>query len=420
MALERWIPSPRARNWLYRAAVKLLIRPRVRRAGIPIVSVTGTNGKSSVCKLLEGIYREAGRRVGCSHTDGVSFDGRMIRRGDNAGPNGLWRILRAGRPDVMVAETARGGILRHGIGFARCEVAVVTNIHEDHLGEHGVRSLDDLASVKSRIVRLAESAVLNANDPRVCAMASRCRGPVYYFSAEDRKDRANLCFRRDGALWSRVDGVETRWVAVEEMPFAWGGVLDYQIENALAALATVAAMRHRVSADPDAVRRALRSFGNDPRDHIGRATLLREKEDWILLLECKNPEGMRRIEPVLEWIRRRHDIRRVVGLLTDVGGEQPERYRAMSCWAARLCDRVSVSSPHPFYYRTHTDESLVRMLSSEIPDDKRSESGGSLDDIRERERDVSGKTLFVLFNCLDDPRVVVEALLDRAERMPQP
>ncbi|HEX7599576.1 MAG TPA: cyanophycin synthetase, partial [Polyangia bacterium] len=153
---------------------------------IPIVCVTGTNGKTTVTRLVAHILRSAGRMVGMTTTDGIDVSGRTIEGGDCAGPRSARKILLNPQVEAAVFEAARGGILREGLGFDRCDVAVVTNIGQaDHLGLHNVNSVDDMFTVKRTpvdVVLPTGTAVLNANDPLVAKMAPLCAGSVTFFA----------------------------------------------------------------------------------------------------------------------------------------------------------------------------------------------------------------------------------------------
>jgi cyanophycin synthetase len=415
---RQWIH--RVRKWCYRQAVTFLVRPAIRVRNPPIIAVTGTNGKSTTCKLLERIYRAAGYRVGCATSDGVLLDGRWIAKGDNAGANGLWRIICRCRPDLVVAETARGGVLRYGFGFARCDVAVATNIYEDHLGVDGVETLDEMARVKARLVRRARVAVLNADDARVASMAAEATGPAMYFTTRGREtDFTDGCFLRDSALWSKRGGREERLVDVKDVAVACGGLLDFQVENVLAVLAAVQAMQTCQPVDRGAVLSALAEFGRDPRDNLGRCTLMRYREAWVLLLECKNLEGLRRYRPVVRAVQRAHGHQRIIGLLEDVGSRRDEYYPREARLAGEMCDAVAVAGPAEKFLRGRTREQIIALLNAGLEPAKRIARGArKLDDIIVEENRPAGQVLFVVFNSLEDARIDLARMAREGEVRP--
>jgi cyanophycin synthetase len=170
-----------------RAVVDLLFPPGAP-ARVPIVAVTGTNGKTTTTRMVAHLLRAAGHRVGLTTTDGIYLDGRLLEAGDSAGPGSARALLRHPRVEAAALETARGGLLREGLGFDACDVAIVTNIASDHLGLGGVETLEDLARVKAVVpasVRPGGASVLNADDPLVVAMAGGAGGEVVFFGGDE-------------------------------------------------------------------------------------------------------------------------------------------------------------------------------------------------------------------------------------------
>ena len=175
---------------------------------IPIVAVTGTNGKTTTSRMISHIFKGMGRKVGMTSTDGVVIDERLVIRADASGPRSARMVLQNPRVDFAVFEVARGGILREGLGYERNDVAVVLNVQPDHLGLRGIDTVEQLADVKAVLVEAVPRdghAVLNADDPLVREMRRRCSGQVVWFSMEEpgteiaRHDRRALPPRRQGA-----------------------------------------------------------------------------------------------------------------------------------------------------------------------------------------------------------------------------
>ncbi len=253
-----------------------------RTGRIPIVAVTGVNGKTTTTRLCAHIFRSLGRRVGMTNTEGVYFDGRRIESGDCSGPQSAQKVLANPLVDVAVLETARGGVLRAGLGFDRCDVAIVTNIGEgDHLGLGGVNDLEMLAKVKRVIVDVVPPhgfAVLNAADPLVANMAEHCKGGVIYFaySPENeviQKHRAAggraVFVKRDFVVLAEGD-VEIPLVALAHVPVTHGGRIRFQVENVLAAAAAASAL----GVQRDSIRTALETFSPFLDGSPGRFNLL--------------------------------------------------------------------------------------------------------------------------------------------------
>ncbi|HEU4524172.1 MAG TPA: cyanophycin synthetase, partial [Gemmatimonadales bacterium] len=174
------------------AAILDMLFPAGARPTIPVIAVTGTNGKTTTTRLIAHLFRATGRTVGFTTTDGVYLQNRLVVRGDMTGPFAANVLLSNPTVEVAVLETARGGILRSGLGFDECDVGIVLNVAGDHLGLHGIHTLEQLADVKAvvpSVVKRRGTAVLNADDPRVAAMAERTRGDVVYFTTvPDRRN----------------------------------------------------------------------------------------------------------------------------------------------------------------------------------------------------------------------------------------
>ena len=249
---------------------------------IPIVAVTGVNGKTTTTRFIGHILRGTGRRVGMTCTEGIIVEGRRIQTGDCSGPQSAQAVLLNPNVDAAVLETARGGILRAGLGFDRCDVAVVTNIGEgDHLGLNDIDTLDKLARVKRTIVEALGAngvAVLNAQDPLVADMAAYCRGSVVFFSLNPnhpvvgmhRQKGGRAVIVRDGVVLLCERELELPLVALDRVPLTHGGRVGFQVENALASVGAAWAL----GLTRDAIRAGLETFTSDMEHIPGRFNLL--------------------------------------------------------------------------------------------------------------------------------------------------
>jgi len=274
---------------------------------VPVVAVTGTNGKTTVTRLVAHLMATAGLRVGMTNTDGAYVQGRQIDSGDCSGPRSARNVLAHPDVDAAVFETARGGILREGLGFDRCMVAVVTNIGDgDHLGLNFITTVDDLAVLKRVIVQNVAPgghAVLNAADPIVAAMAAVCPGQVCFFAA-DRQHPVMATHRAQGRRVVYVEGDEIvaaqgSWrerLPLAEIPLTRHGSIGFQVENAMAAVAAA----WGVGLDWDAVRRGLASFVSDAATTPGRFNVLDYRGATLIADYGHNPDAMRALVRAVE------------------------------------------------------------------------------------------------------------------------
>jgi len=263
-------------------AIVSALFPDDQTGRIPIVTVTGTNGKTTTTRLVAHILTVSGRLVGMTCTDGVYLAGRRIDGGDCSGPQSARNVLLNNQIEAAVLETARGGILREGLGFDRCDVAVVTNIAEgDHLGIGGIDTVEQLAAVKQTLVTAVApqgTAVLKADDPLVAAMAPRCPGSVLLFARDGNhplilKQRAQggrVAFVRDQAVVLAEGEVEFVLLSLDRIPLTHQGRIGFQVENVLAAAAATWAL----GVPAEAIRAGLESFRASVEKIPGRFNLM--------------------------------------------------------------------------------------------------------------------------------------------------
>ena len=252
------------------------------RGRIPVVAVSGTNGKTTVTRLLTHALSLTGLHVGMTCTDGIYLGERRIDTDDCSGPKSARLVLLNPQVEAAVLETARGGILREGLAFDGCDLAVVTNIGEgDHLGLGGIDTVERLAEVKQTIVRGVApwgTAVLNAADPLVVPMANACRGSVLFFArdgahpvlARHRRQGGRVAFVRGDAVVLAAGRNEIMSIGFDGIPLTHGGRVRFQVENALACIGGLWAL----GLPWDSIRAALATFGTDTDKSPGRFNVL--------------------------------------------------------------------------------------------------------------------------------------------------
>jgi cyanophycin synthetase len=282
---------------------------------IPVVAVAGTNGKTTTVRLIAHLLGLAGKRVGMTNSDGVYINNQRIDTGDCSGPRSARNVLFHPDVDAAVLETARGGVLREGLGFDRCDIAVVTNIGMgDHLGLNYISTVGDLAVVKRVIVHSVAPhgvAVLNAADPIVAGMADVCPGSVTFF-AHDRQERVLANHLAQGKRGVFVDGDaivgakgKLRYrVSFRDIPLTRDGAIQFQIENAMAAIAAAWGL----GIPWETIRRGLATFVSDVATAPGRFNVFSHRGATLIADYGHNPDAIRALIQAIESIPSRRRI----------------------------------------------------------------------------------------------------------------
>ena len=315
-----------------------------RLGRIPLALVTGTNGKTTSVRFLTRMARAAGHIVGVSSTDWIAVDDDILDRGDWSGPGGARSVLRDRRVNLAILETARGGLLRRGLGVARADAALITNIAEDHLGEFGVMDLDELTDVKWIVTSaLGDNgiAVLNAEDEKLAKRGLAARFPVAWFSLDPElplvreavRKKQTVVVLRNRRLVLIENGQEMPIIEVGEIPLAMDGAARHNIANALGAIGLASAL----GLPHDAMAEGLRM--TRPEDNPGRCNLFAIDGVDVLVDFAHNPHG---IAAIFELARARPAKRRLM-LIGQAGDRSDEAIGelAASAWSIGL-DKVMI------------------------------------------------------------------------------
>ncbi len=285
------------------------IRDADRR--VPVVSISGTNGKSTVTRLITHILLLAGRRVGTTTSDGVLVDERMVEPGDWTGPGGAQQILARSDLDVAVLETARGGMVLRGVGYESNEASILTNVSSDHLDLQGIHTLPELAEVKSTICRITKPdgwVVLNGDDPYVSAVARRVRANVAYFSllpggsdpVRRHVERGGRAYLVRGGSLVEVNGPDTTEIAeIRRIPITIGGLARHNVANALAAAGGARGLGATIE---EVSRDGLTDFRPDADRSPGRLNLFRLGAKVIIVDFAHNEAGIAAVLDVAQGI----------------------------------------------------------------------------------------------------------------------
>jgi cyanophycin synthetase len=322
-----------------------MLFPAGTQTRIPIIAITGTNGKTTTTRLTAHILKGVGLRVGFTTTDGVYIQNHQIAKGDMTGPYSAQLVLRDPTVEVAVLETARGGILREGLGFPGCDIGVVLNVTSDHLGVGDIDTLEEMARVKSVVVESVHEggyAILNADDRLVAAMAENVRATIAYFSM----DPENAIVRQHVAAGGTAAVYEEGYIAilkrgwklrienVTNIPLTLSGRASFMIQNALAA--TLATFLHGISIDD--IRMALGTFTSSVAQTPGRLNLFEVGGFQVLVDYAHNPAGYEAIESTLQ----RWECRQKIGVIGGPGDRRDQDLRELGILSARMFDRVVI------------------------------------------------------------------------------
>lgn len=348
------------------AVIDMLFPPGTE-SRIPIVAVTGTNGKTTTTRLISHIMRMKGFKVGYTTTDGVYIQNRLMMRGDCTGPASAEFVLKDPTVDFAVLESARGGLLRAGLGFKSCDVAIVTNVAPDHLGLKGINTIEQLARAKGVIpetVHAGGYAILNADDDLVYAMRKNLTANVALFSMDENNPRVKAIAKVGGLCAVYENGYITicrgewkmRITKAINVPLTFGGKASFMIQNVLPAALT-AYVRGVPLED---IKVALESFIPSPAQTPGRLNLFEFKNFTVLLDYAHNSAGLRALKNMLDKM----DESPKVGIIAGIGDRRIEDNNEIGQVAAEMFDEIIIRQDK--HLRGKTETELIDMLYSGI------------------------------------------------------
>ena len=273
---------------------------------VPVLAVTGTNGKTTTSKLLAHVLKYAGKTVGLACTTGIEIDGNSILTGDYSGPEGAGIVVREPTIDHIVLEVARGGIVRRGLGVNEVDVGVLLNIENDHVGTDWIETQDDLSLVKSTVVEVVKrsgTSVLNADDSVTMSVMERARGRIILFSLDESNSQIIKHIEEGGTVVTvdarnviiRNSGLDIIVCTLEEIPITFGGIVDFNISNALAAIGALFGLE----LPTEQIRNGVMTFYPSANQNPGRMNVFDFQKYKVLLDYGHNPEAARALAKLL-------------------------------------------------------------------------------------------------------------------------
>ena len=344
-----------------------MLYPPGASARIPIIAVSGTNGKTTTTRLIAHIVKQMGHKVGFTTTDGVYIQNQMMMRGDCTGPISAEFVLKDPTVDFAVLECARGGILRAGLGFHNCDMAVVTNIAADHLGLQGIDTLEQLARVKAVVpnsVLKDGYSILNADDDLVYKMRDELDCRIALFSMHEDSPRIKehcdkngiACVYEHGYITILKGNWKIRVDKVTNVPITFGGKAEFNIQNALAAVLAAYLRDFKI----EDIKLALETFVPSPAQTPGRMNMFQFKNFSVLIDYAHNAHGMQAIGKYLGKV----DATCKVGIVAGVGDRRDNDTIELGEEAAKVFDEIIIRQDKNL--RGKADDEIIRLITTGI------------------------------------------------------
>lgn len=340
-----------------------MLYPPGSNSRIPIVAVTGTNGKTTTTRLIAHIAKTCGHKVGFTTTDGIYIQNQMLQQGDCTGPQSAEFVLKDPTIDFAVLETARGGILRAGLGFHSCDIGIITNVAADHLGLNGINTLEDMARVKSVVaeaVMPSGYAILNADDPLVTEIRRNVDCKVAFFSLNENnliiKDHCNdgglAAIYENGYVTICKGNWKLRVDKVVNIPLTFGGKAVFMIQNVLPAILTAFIRNFKI----EDIRLALETFIPSPVQTPGRMNMFQFRKFSVMVDYAHNPAGFQAIARFLEKVEAKPKI----GIIAGVGDRRDEDIIGLGQLAARMFDEIIIRQDRNL--RGRTEQEIIDLM----------------------------------------------------------
>ena len=350
-----------------------MLYPPGKPSRIPIIAVTGTNGKTTTTRLMAHIVKNVGHKVGFTTSDGIYIQNHMMEKGDTTGPYSAEYVLKDPTVEFAVLETARGGILRSGLGFSKCDIGIITNIQEDHLGISDIHNLEDLARVKSVVVESVKRdgwAVLNAEDEQCVKIGNSLRCNVAYFSLnEDCPVIVDHCSEggvaaiyENGYITIKKGDWKIRIEKATLIPLTMNGKAMFNVANVLAA--TLAAYLHGFKTE--GIRLSLSTFLPSAAQTPGRLNVFEFSKFKFMIDFAHNPSSYKGIEVFLDSV----DAKRKIGIISGVGDRRDEDIMECAKIAARMFDHIIIRQEK--HLRGRTEQEIIDLIVKGIESENKS------------------------------------------------
>ncbi len=344
-----------------------MLYPPGKSVRIPIIAITGTNGKTTTTRLIAHIVKNNGHRVGFTTSDGIYVQNTMMQKGDTTGPVSSEFILKDPTVDFAVLETARGGLLRSGLGFSQCDIGVITNIQPDHLGISDIHNLDDLARVKAIVIGAVKKdgwGVLNADSEHCVKIARKANCNIAFFSRDENnpvikkhcKTGGIACVCENGFITIKKGDWKIRVQRVSLVPLTFGGTVSFMIENVLAA--TLAAFLWGFKTED--IKTSLETFIPSAAQTPGRMNIFEFKDFRFMIDFAHNPDGYNGIKEFLKTI----DSPMKIGIIAGTGDRRDEDIKELGKISAEMFDHIILRQEK--HLRGRTEENILSLLAEGI------------------------------------------------------